>query len=468
MKTMKLLTSIVLSASLLVLAGCGEKFLDVEPPTQISQDVAFSTIDNMFISLNGVYAAAPGVPITTFDVMADNAKITPQTLGSLAQEYAWTFTAGGSPGNWGGAYSGIANGNNIINAIQDGYSEGTEDQRNQILGECLALRAYAYHILVRAFGPDPALNPAANDALGVPVVRETRITTPARNTVGEVYDLIFEDIERALTLVTQEDRSGIKINFGPSAIAALGARVALYAGRWDLAAAYAQQVINSGRYSLEDSEAGLEALFLENESSEIIWRRRNLTAGIGTPLFNPNLSIIEIAPTADLINLYDRGNDIRFNAYFNPSPFPGAQVDFYSAKYLGRPGLSPGVSDTYVFRLPEMYLIQAEALARLGQDANARTALDQLRRSRIRGFSSGNESGQALLRAIENERRKELCFEGHRWFDLKRNGQPVVREDCNTALTPRCRLEADDFRFLLPIPQRELQANPNIVQNPGY
>ncbi|RYF79106.1 MAG: RagB/SusD family nutrient uptake outer membrane protein, partial [Chitinophagaceae bacterium] len=120
-----------------------------------------------------------------------------------------------------------------------------------------------------------------------------------------------------------------------------------------------------------------------------------------------------------------------------------------------------GVANFKIFRTAEMYLIRAEALAML--NLGGLTDLNTLRASR--GAATGAETGAALLTAIQTERRKELFIEGHRFFDLKRTTRTVNRtEGCSSY----CSLPSTSRAWALPVPQTEIIANPNMVQNPGY
>jgi hypothetical protein len=125
--------------------------------------------------------------------------------------------------------------------------------------------------------------------------------------------------------------------------------------------------------------------------------------------------------------------------------------------------------------MAEVLLNKAEAQAALNLDADALATLDLLRVNRYTGFNSPGESGQTLKDAIALERRLELAFEGHRFYDLKRTNQSVVRSAVNGDVadgsgTPAVStsLPAGDFRFQLPIPQDALNVNENTEQNPGY
>jgi hypothetical protein len=119
-----------------------------------------------------------------------------------------------------------------------------------------------------------------------------------------------------------------------------------------------------------------------------------------------------------------------------------------------------------------MYLIRAEAYAELGDDANVTLGaadLNFLRSRRISGYTDATfATSQELIDAVMTERFKELCFEGFRFFDLKRRGLSIERAPGDFTSANWQSLPAGNFRFTLPIPVGELQANRNIRQNPGY
>lgn len=221
-------------------------------------------------------------------------------------------------------------------------------------------------------------------------------------------------------------------------------------------------------------------MWSEDADAEVLFAVAFATTGdgrVGSPLLdntNPTAPRSTFTLTYDLANLYDPVNDIRYNSFvlINPLNPPGAndQNDdvYLPLKYPGRGG-ERGLNNAKVLRVSEMYLIRAEAYANSsGQDALGSNNLNTLRTSRITSYVNENLSGQALKDAIQIERRKELVAEGHRWFDLKRINKGIQRgPDCR-GLTISCTLEAGNFRFVFPIPQSEILANSNMVQNPGY
>jgi hypothetical protein len=115
-----------------------------------------------------------------------------------------------------------------------------------------------------------------------------------------------------------------------------------------------------------------------------------------------------------------------------------------------------------------MYLIRAEARAETANLTGAAADLNELRAARINNYTNATfTTKDDIISAVMTERFKELPFEGHRFFDAKRRNLPITRlavDAQGTALT----LSSGNFRFILPIPNSEIQANPLIVQNPGY
>ena len=120
-------------------------------------------------------------------------------------------------------------------------------------------------------------------------------------------------------------------------------------------------------------------------------------------------------------------------------------------------------------RVSELYLIRAEARAEQDNLTGAAADYNTIRRQRITGYTDESFGSKAeAIMAILNERARELAFEGFRFFDLKRRGLSINRLASDVQSNEWLNLPADNFRFLFPIPQRSILANPNMVQNPGY
>ena len=169
-------------------------------------------------------------------------------------------------------------------------------------------------------------------------------------------------------------------------------------------------------------------------------------------------------PADKLKDLFDRNNDIRFATFFGSG---GGDTSIVT-KYPGS-GRGPQINDLKLVRLAEMYLIRAEAYAEKSQLTNAANEINALRRERIAGYSDvAFASKDIAISEIMDERFKELCYEGFRFFDLKRRTLPISRNLSDSRNGNWQTLAANSYLFALPIPQTEFSGNSNMVQNPGY
>jgi hypothetical protein len=172
-----------------------------------------------------------------------------------------------------------------------------------------------------------------------------------------------------------------------------------------------------------------------------------------------------------LINLYDQVNDVRFSTFYFVRNTTGGTTNYALRKFRGKGTASDNLVNFKVFRTSEMYLIRAEAYAQTGKPLEANNDLRDLKSARIAIYVHAPLSGQALLDEIQNERRRELAAEGHRWFDLKRTTRVINRPVAgigNRNAQVKTTLPSSSPKWVWPIPEVEVRANPNIVQNPGY
>ena len=241
----------------------------------------------------------------------------------------------------------------------------------------------------------------------------------------------------------------------------------------DSAVKYSTLVINVRPLA---TRANFPNIWIDATTAEVIWsvKFESLNSPPGSVMFYSVGNRAEYRPTTDLLSSYDQANDIRYSSYFR-SLLRGANRNTgtartvlikYDAKQsnLSRPD---GIVNFKAFRTGEMYLIRAEAYARLGgaNEALGLADLNTLRAARIAGYTPVVLSGSALINAIALERRKELVGEGHRFLDLKRTTRTLNRI---TNCTSFCSLLSSDREWVFPIPQDELQANEAMEQNNGY
>lgn len=487
--------TIIIGALLVISAAGCNKVLNVEPEYDLDASKRFKSIDDYQFSLYGTYAffqstsyygatdAAANAFVTLPDMLADDLR---ENLGeSLGNERVfsnWTYSAEEVQieGVWQAGYRIINQANLTLTGI-DRFA-GTDELRvNQIKGQALAIRAMVHFDLLRYWADDYDRN---STAPGIPYITKYEYEQkPSRATVKQNYDSIENDLLEAKELLTPStdpddptvNAPGERAYIDQDVVNAILARVYLYANEMDKAAEFATYVIDN--YPLA-SRQDFPAIWTDASLEEVVWSY-TFDAGQGTPggnVYAPNTGRAQYIPSAELIDALNENNDIRYDAYFEllaggPPAYEDREVmDKYSNKLASRNN-PDGVTNFKAFRTGEMYLIRAEALARSGTpdfDA-AMDDLNTLRDARIEGYVPETLTGDALLEAIEMERRKELFAEGHRFFDLKRKGRTerqVVRNGCTTNF---CTLDPNRREWTWPIPQAEIDANKNILpQNGGY
>ena len=166
----------------------------------------------------------------------------------------------------------------------------------------------------------------------------------------------------------------------------------------------------------------------------------------------------DLVPTDALLASFEPG-DVRRNLYERGTAGRGT-AEIECTKFFGRSG-TVNLDNIPVIRISEMYLNRAEAYALTGKETEALADVNIIR-TRAGLEAKTGLTGQALINEIANQRRIEFAFEGHRFFDLKRRGQDIIKA------APVQNIAYTDFRILSFIPTREIQANSNLKQNVGY
>ena len=456
-----------------------ESELDQTPEFTNSVETAVQNLDDLENLLLGTYARLRGTGYHTRnyselpDMMGDDLVENPESLTNFSANTNWEVVANDATVNasWAALYNLILR-TNLVLENADRADPTASPRRNRILAQAYALRAMGHFDLLRYFGQSYDRN---STELGVSNVLTSELNKPARNTVQENYDQIYSDIDMAHSLYANIDQPvnpfGVRRFMDEWGAYALRARVSLYAKDYADAIASANQVINNSGIMLA-SGVDFNAVFKnDDESKEVVFSVAYDNSGqgrVGSNVFFfsplPAGRAAFVASDAYLALFNAPTDDVRYTTYLNTTLRPGLHV---VEKYRGRNGAVDGVVNFKALRLGEMYLIRAEAKAN-SNNATAIDDLNTLRASRITGYTNENLSGNALSNAIKDERRKELFMEGHRWFDVKRYGEGITRgADCLPPATS-CSLSAGSTQFVWPIPDAEMNANPNMVQNPGY
>ena len=260
------------------------------------------------------------------------------------------------------------------------------------------------------------------------------------------------------------------------------AKVALYAKDYPTAIQQASLLI--AQFPLA-SRGNFPSIWNDTRADEVIWAIQNNSGDPGAfpsaelMSFRADRNTFGVLPA--FISTYDTtgfaatgtSRDIRFSTYYFVKNRVGGANNWAIKKYRGKGGAEDNLVNFKVFRVAEMYLIRAEAnaLSGAGNAAAANADLSALKTARIQHYVHTPLAGTELNSEIAAERRRELSFEGHRWFDLKRSTRTVNRPLTRTG-NPNSQVQttlpSSSYRWVWPIPEVELRANPNMQQNPGY
>jgi hypothetical protein len=497
----KALLSLALTGSLLV-SSC-DSLLQVDPRQSIDANGALTTPDAMNAALNSVYSKLRSARIygrdlfAVSDALADVGQTTSNS-GRLIGEN--NNQPGAHFGTWQTAYFAI----NEANLILDGLSKVEGASAAQLArweGEAKFLRGLYYFDLVKVYSyiPTAIFEPGVIGQGGIPVVTEGVITSGAalsrqtpRSTILEVYAQIYKDLEDAKRLLGTGTGRGVQYGSGPAASALLS-RVALYRGDWAKVVAESTAALSSGvgtvlsgaayvngwrapvnpesmfevRFALAEESIGVNESLQSTYTALLNLTNKNAQGGWGD--FIPNATVrglfglapLQLGTPATDNNNWDvtRNADVRAQLFTTGNTVRGAGRQIENTKFMSKSGFAYA-DNVPVIRKSEMHLNRAEANYRLNNESAALTELNAFKA--LRGLPAVTLSGTALLDEILLERMKEFIGEGQRFFDLKRNGRGIVKT------TPAVNLAFDDFRILPPIPQREVDGNPNIKQNRGY
>jgi hypothetical protein len=441
---MKTLQHILLIILLTVLfAGC-EKILDVEPTQSLSADEAIQNRNDVLRALTGCYDGLQQAGLYSLDIIvipdlaADNLDHT-----GTRQEYGQIDNNAILAENfliesvWNDSYDILNRVNSLLVKLPE-VADLNEEDRNAISGQLLFIRALIHFKLVIMFGPVPVKT--------LPTTGVDASLDVARDPVEAVYEQIIADLEDARAKAgTQEN-----VLASSSAASALLARVYLYTEQWTKAVDLATEVIDSEEFEIDPD---YNNLFSGASSKEIIFQvefnsqDRNSLAYYFYPTSQQGRN--EFSPSQSMLDAYEDEDTIRQNA--------SIADEGYAYKYRD---ITNGSDNVTILRLAEMYLIRAEARAQLNGDLQG--IKEDINVLRSRAGLAGTQAGSygELKNAIEQERRVEFAFEGHRWFDLVRTGRALeVLDPVNST---------DQLLFPIPLSEITSNTNPGMYQNPGY
>jgi hypothetical protein len=479
---MKKILNIFLVAILFIVASCSEDYLETSPTNKISDQDVFKTADGAQTVIDGVLRDMREYRSNhdQFGVKAIDLAIDLMGEDIAVGRFHWfgwdhrlenrNATYRRTNYIWRQFYRIIYNMNEVINKIDDATASDDKIKGN-LKAQALTLRGYAYFQLVQLY--QHTYKGHEEDA-GVPVYTEFIIEGGPREKVKDVYTRITADLDEAITLFASNDKARRHIS-DPTAKVAKGirARVALVMNDWAKAAQMASEartgssIMTPAEYSKGfDSHVeqnwmwGLE---INDEQSTIYaswFSHMDLTIG--------GYAGLGYSPKYMSLALYNQmnDNDVRKSRIVNQGSGKLANLKFASGN-----GGKEFAADYVMMRPEEMLLIEAEAKARQGNDADAQALLKELRDNRYAVAEAVTATGQALLDEILLERRIELWGEGFRLLDIKRLKIALDRTGSNhtSSIAFNMQLPAESEKFLYKIPQDEIDSNNNITetdQNP--
>ncbi|WP_347052070.1 RagB/SusD family nutrient uptake outer membrane protein [Flavobacterium olei] len=490
-KNIKTLKFSVVLALLCLLQSCSD-FLEQEPGTQTSINEQLADKKGVLTALNGVYYDLRSIHTSpTFAVYSDlqggNLKFSPTysddvnrngiiTVPTILEGF-YSFNDQSLDSDlsdfYGNGYK-VINEANLIIEFVDGLKDATEAEKKQIKAEALTARAYMHFLLSEFYSQNYSYT---SDASHLGIVYSTKSITnglqyASRETVSNTYTHIVEDLTTAISLYSDNVLlSGPAYGyFNKNNTKALLSRVYLSKNDWQKAYDTANDVISNSGVNLVDSanyiaqweqpdlpvsEILMEFTVSKNEEGTT---SSSLAALFG---YTDTKNFQKYVASQDLIALYE-ASDIRRQLFLvqplttlvNLQP---VKLNYYfTKKFQGNPGY-------VVSRLSEQYLIRAEAALKLNNTDQAKKDINTIR---SRANATALKDSENLQDALFLERRKELCFEGHLFFDIVRNHKDVSRND--GCLSAACSLTYPSPKFVLPIPKSNLNLNHNLKQNESY
>jgi hypothetical protein len=464
---------------LLVVATCTscQDFLETNPPNLISADKAITTAGDIESVLTGAYdgfqsvSVAGGNYVAFGDLMSDDAMAVQNKLNPFGTreiyDGATSVQIGDLRAMWGAGYSVINRANNVIAAIEGGKISGPEfdKMKDRARGEALFLRAYVMFNLVQFWAlPYDVTKPGGNVQPGIVLRTTPTLNGPeglalSRATVEEVYAQVVKDLQEADAALSAGGQPTSVSRASAFAAKAMLARVYFFMGDYVKAKSKAEEVINSRRFALTP-QSNLLSMFTQSGSGnlpgmypEVIMQLVNIQQDQSNScagFYRQASGAVMYGDAAKMKDLYSSYDKRRTDLFKEFGPF------FFCRKYdqTGTVG-----SNVRLIRLAEMHLIRAESGLRSSNSVND-DVLESLNLIRQRALVDSlyvpviSGDINAVLDSVQLERRRELIFEGDRYYNVRRLGLPLRDGRMNYA------------KYLFKIPQEEIAGNPDIVQNP--
>lgn len=427
----------------LTMSAC-DNFLDITPTGKVIAETgdeyrALLTYEYKYFTKDRYMTT-----LRTDEMLMDKVKTSSTDLDAYLDLWRWKDdnpSPTTSYFSWRSYYHSVYIANYIIQN-QKKIKEATAQEISQLVGEAYMMRAYCHFLLVNLYA-EPYTHCTPSQTRGVPMLLEADVNAiPGSSSVETVYNQILSDLDNAEQYLNVEEwELGKNYRFNTTSAQALRARTYLYMGRWSDALEASKDVL-SVYNELEDM----------NNSTTLPNSYKSKESIVALERFSSNLYTAVDMPASEFISLY-RSGDQRRTKYFKRVT---------SSTY----SLLKGRSDEFScsFRTAEFYLTAAEAAARLGHTTDAINYLTPLMTKRLNASAYqtttaliGTMTEEELIQEVLDERARELAFEGHRWYDLRRTSQPAltrVYDGTTYTLLPE--------QYTMRFPSEAVEANPEI------
>ena len=409
--------------------------LDKYPHTSASPDAV--TVSDLAAMRTGVYNMMQHEPgaysYIAFDIFGGDFLYSQSAEPINYINNQLTALSGVVSGQWDGYYKALYQVNNLISTCE--RFQGESSEAKTYLGEAHYFRALIYTSLVTRWGR-------------VPILRSNTMDKVPRDPVEDVWAFIDEDIETAEGLLGS---SSSYYYVSDDALKALKSRVRLYEGRTEEAVALAEDLITSGKYSLDS----FDNIFGADNNSETIFAFSNQSTENGIYLGSQFYTYNYVNKgggwfyvSDDTYNAFEDGDIRKTQGIYIETEDPSTIYHYCVHKYRGGQSFTNPI---IISRIAEMYLISAEG--QVYPDGLGR--LNELRRER--GLDDVQVTADTFLDAVLNERRLEFLGENHRYYDLVRTGKAL---SSISGLQP--------YQLLFPVPDAQRVLNDLLDQNEGY
>lgn len=484
--------SVVLSTAV----SCERDYLSTDPTDSISEQVANSSLANMATVLNGMHRnmylrqndsqgqnGATGI-MMYMEVMGEDLIFPATGPNWYISTLRWLDNANANSANlfypYDFYYEQIRMANGII--MNAPAAAGEQAERDRLMGEAYAFRAYSYFMLTQIYAKR-YVQGSANTQLGVPIRLDDGFDPIPRSTVDENYTQINSDLAQAFALLSGKARSN-KSHFNTSVVKGIMARVALTQGKYADAATYANEARQG--FALMNN-ATYKSGFNSYSVSEWMWGYKPIDAtsdyfGNFMAYMSRNYNSSQIRQAPKVVNklLFNSfpASDVRTQV-IDPTgahtslnlPATYSKVPYTSQKFLsvnagGTVDNNTSLGDIPFMRSAEMYLIEAEALAKDNKELQSKVVFTEFEKNRNPAYVTSVKTGQAYIDEILNSRRLELWGEGFRFLDLKRLNLPLDRTGTNYApvvINNLITVPAGDKRWTWLLPQAEIDASKGLV-----